>query len=201
MAIMDLIFKLKVHYPEQLFYLRGNHDSFSDVLAKGGIPQGMLWEKALMNYRGIEYLDEMKRFYRRLPYLAYSNHFVTCHAAPPTSSVDLNDLINIRDNGVLIHEVINNRLRKSNRPAGYTKSDVKRLRKCLGVSPDTPVIVGHTVISSEDTIWEEVGGIENHTVLYSSDSNWVGLMIQIKSKFYPFVYPAERLTPLFSQEE
>lgn len=199
MAIMDLIFKLKIQYPEQFFYLRGNHDSFSSVLAKGGIPQGMLWEKALVNNLGIEYLEQMRLFYEQLPYLAYSNHFIACHAAPPTSSIELNDLINIRHNGQLIHQVIDNRLRKSNRPAGYTKSDVKRLRKTLSVSEDTQFIVGHTVMSNDETIWEEVGGIENHTVLYSSDSKWVGIMVQIDSKLYPFVYPVERVTPLFSQ--
>ena len=199
MVIMDMIFKLKIQYPEQLFYLRGNHDSFSKVIAKGGIPQGVLWEKALVNNRGKEYLNEMNQFYQQLPYLAYSNHFVTCHAAPPTSSVTLNDLINIHSNDALIEEVINNRIRKSNRPAGYTKGDIKRLRKCMGVTSDTPVIVGHTVISNEETIWEDVGGIENHHVLYSSDSKWVGTMIQIDNKLHPIVYPVEQLTPLFSK--
>lgn len=199
MLMMDLIFKLKVRYPENLFYIRGNHDSFSDEIAKGGLPQGMLWKKALIENRGREYLQEMENFYQQLPYLAYSDHFITCHAAPPTTSVDLDDLVNIRHNEALIQEVSNNRLRKSNRPMGYRKADVKRLRKCLAVSPDTPVIVGHTVFSCEETIWENVGGIENHTVIYSSDSKWVGLMIQIDKKLYPFVYPAERMMPLFSE--
>ena len=199
MAMMDLIFKLKIKFPEQLFYLRGNHDSFSTDIAKGGVPQGYLWEKALLKNRGAEYLEEMKRVYEQLPYLAYSNHFIACHAAPPTSSVDLNDLINIHSNQMLIQEVINNRLLKSNRPAGYSKGDVKRLRKCLGASSDTQLIVGHTVISNDETIWEEVGGINNHSVLYSSDSNWVGVMVQISGRLHPFVYPTEELTPLFSE--
>ena len=182
-----------------MFYIRGNHDSFSSAFAKGGIPQGKLWEKTLVKHRGKDYLDEMKLFYEQLPYFAYSNHFIACHAAAPTSTVKLNDLINIRHNEGLIEEVINNRLLKPNRPAGYTKGDVKRLRKCFDVDADTPFIVGHTVISNDETIWEEVGDIKNHTVLYSSDSEWVGVIIQINNKLHPFVYPAEQLSPLFSQ--
>ena len=199
MIMMDLIFKLKIHFPEQLFYLRGNHDSFSTDIAKGGIPQGILWEKTLLKNRGKVYLDEMKRFYQQLPYLAYSKHFIACHAAPPTSSVDLNDLINIHTNESLIQEVINNRMVKSNRPAGYSKGDIKRLRKCLDVSSDTQLIVGHTVYSNDDTIWEDVGGAKNHSVLYSSDSSWVGVMIQMSGKLEAFTYPVEKLTPLFSE--
>ena len=197
MAIMDMIFKLKINYPEQLFYIRGNHDSFSSDFAKGGIPQGELWKKALIKNRGEDYFTEMKKFYAQLPYIAYSKHFIACHAAPPTSAVNMKDLINIGTNKALIQEVINNRMRSTNRPSGYSKGDIKRLRKCLDVSTDTPVIVGHTVISSDETIWEDVGGIDNHTVLYSSDSKWVGVMIQINNKLYPFVYPAEPLSQLF----
>lgn len=201
LATMDLIFLLKVHFPEQVFYLRGNHDSFSSDIAKGGIPQGMLWKKALINTRGKKYLKEMKRLYQRLPYIAFSKHFITCHAAPPTSPANLDDLINIHSNKALIEEIINNRMLTSNRMSGYTKKHVKRFRKCLGVSKSTQLIVGHTVYSSDETLWEDVGGIKNHTVIYSSDSNWVGIMIQLNGRLVPLVYPAERLIPLFSDRQ
>ncbi len=87
LLIMDLIFKLKLRFPDQVFYLRGNHDSFSEELGKQGIPQGLLWEKALIDNRGKRYRDEMQRFYKLLPYIAYSDNFIACHAAPPTSKV------------------------------------------------------------------------------------------------------------------
>ena len=132
MLIMDLIFKLKVRFPRQVFYLRGNHDSFSEEIAKGGIPQGLLWEQELISSRGDEYRDEMERFYNQLPYLVYSNNFVSCHAAAPTTSIELDNIINIMQQPKLINELINNRLQRPNRPAGYTKGDIKRLKKCLG---------------------------------------------------------------------
>ncbi|MCP4284226.1 MAG: metallophosphoesterase, partial [Gammaproteobacteria bacterium] len=160
MLIMDLIFKLKIHFPRQVFYVRGNHDSFAEEIAKHGIPQGLLWEKTLQKQRGKAYKKEMTRFYELLPYVAYSKHFVACHAAPPVSSTSLDKIINIRKNPKLYKELADNRLRQANRPSGYAKSDVKRFRKCLDLAKKTPVIVGHTCLSIDDTLWENVNDIE-----------------------------------------
>ena len=198
MLMMDLIFKLKVHFPKQVFYLRGNHDSFSEEIAKHGIPQGLLWEKTLRKQRGKAYKKEMSRFYELLPYVAYSKHFVACHAAPPVSSTSLNKIINIRNNRKLYNELADNRLRQANRPAGYAKSDVKRFRKCLDLAKKTPLIVGHTCLSIDDTLWENVNDIENHFVVYSSDSKWVGLMAQIGDRLYPFRYPVEPMMSIIN---
>jgi hypothetical protein len=198
MLIMDLIFKLKIRFPQQVFYVRGNHDSFAEEIAKNGIPQGLLWEKTLKKQRGKAYKKEMSRFYELLPYVAYSKHFVACHAAPPVSSTSLNKIINIRKNRKLYKELADNRLRQANRPAGYTKSDVKRFRKCLDLAKKTPVIVGHTPLSVDDTLWENVGEIENHYIVYSSDSSWVGLMAQIGDRLYPVRYPVESMTSIIN---
>ena len=198
MLIMDLIFKLKIRFPKQVFYVRGNHDSFSEDLAKQGIPQGLIWKRALKKQRGKDYQKEMKRFYELLPYVAFSRHFVACHAAPPVSSTSLDKMINIRRNPKLYKELADNRLRQANRPSGYAGSDVKRFRKCLGLSKKTPVIVGHTPLSLDDTLWENVGEIENHYIVYSSDSRWVGLMAQIGDRLYPFRYPVEPMISIIN---
>jgi hypothetical protein len=198
MLMMDLIFKLKVQFPKQVFYVRGNHDSFSEEIAKNGIPQGLLWEKTLRKQRGKAYKKEMNRFYELLPYVAFSKHFVACHAAPPVSSTSLNKIINIRNNRKLYSELADNRLRQANRPAGYTKSDVKRFRKCLDLAKNTPLIVGHTCLSLDDTLWENVNDIENHYIVYSSDSRQVGLMAQIGDRLYPFRYPVESMMSIIN---
>ena len=191
--IMDLIFKLKVRFPKQVFYLRGNHDSFSEDISKGGIPQGVLWEKELKESRGKAYFKEMNRCYQLLPYVAYSEKFVACHAAAPTSPISKSKIINIKDNAKLIQQLTNNRLKKSNRPAGYSKRDVKKFRKNFELDENTPVIVGHTPMSLDDTLWENVGDIEHHYVVYAADDNWVGVMAQIESRIYPLRYPVESL--------
>ncbi len=198
MLIMDLIFKLKVRFPQQVFYVRGNHDSYAEEIAKHGIPQGLLWGKTLKKQRGKAYKKEMRRFYELLPYVAFSRHFVACHAAPPVSSTSLDKMINIRRNPKLYKELADNRLRQANRPSGYSGSDVKRFRKCLDLGKKTPVIVGHTPLDVDDTLWENVGEIENHYIVYSSDSRWVGLMTQIGDRLYPFRYPVEPMISIIN---
>lgn len=198
MLIMDLIFKLKLHFPEQVFYILGNHDSFSNEIGKAGIPQGGLWGKAIRDARGKEYLKEMERFYTLLPLLAYSRSFVACHAAPPVSQPNLQTLINGRNDSKLCRELTCNRLRAPHRPGGYSKGDIKRLRKCLEVAPDTPMIVGHTPLSLDQTVWEKVGDIKNHYIVYGSHDEWVGVLTRIGDKLQPLVYPVEPLTALIN---
>jgi hypothetical protein len=201
MLIMDLIFKLKLRFPKQVFYLRGNHDSFSEELAKRGTPQGVIWENALCKARGKPYRDEMQRFYDNLPYVAYSEHFIACHAAPPTSTVTFNDLVNVNYNQKLINELTNNRIRKPNKPIGYFKREIKNIRKTLGLKSETPVIVGHTPLSDNDTLWERVGDIANHYVVYGADAKWIGVIALIGKSMYPIRYPTEKLIPLINAIE
>ena len=198
MLMMDVIFKLKVRFPRNVFYLRGNHDSYAEEIAKRGIPQGLLWANALKRVRGKVYQDEMSRFYEQLPCVAYSRHFIACHAAPPVSSITLDQIINIRDNRELCKELNANRMRAPNRPMGYSKSDIKRFRKCMNVAPDVPVIVGHTCLSMDETIWENVGDIQNHHVIYASDTRQVGVMTQIGDNIYPFRYPVEPMISIIN---
>ncbi len=198
LLIMDFIFKLKVRFPKQVFYIRGNHDSFSEEIAKRGIPQGLLWEKKLNKSRGKEYRKEIERFYDQIPYVVFSKHYIACHAAPPTSSCSMEKLINIRKHPGLMDELINRRLKTPSRMSGYTKGDIKKFRKCLGVSPETIFIVGHTPMSTDETIWENVNDIKNHCIVYGGDSNWIGVMAQIGDKVYPFRYPVEPLTSIIN---
>ena len=199
MLIMDLIFELKLRFPKQVFYLRGNHDSFSEEIGKRGVPQGLLWKKALQKTRGKAYRDEMGRFYDQLPYIAYSKSFIACHAGPPTRSTSRKQLVNIYKYPKLKYELTNNRIRRPNKPTGYFKSEVKKLRKFFDLAPDTPVIVGHTPLTCDDTLWERVGEIDNHYVIYASYDKWVGVMAQVGDKVYPFRYPVEELIPLINK--
>jgi len=201
MLIMDLIFKLKLRFPQQVFYLRGNHDSFSEEIGKQGVPQGLLWEKALIKTRGMAYRDEMARFYKSLPYIAYSKNFIACHAGPPTSPTSRKELINIHSHEHLMREVTTNRVRRPNSPTGYFKKEVKKLRKYFKLTQETPVIVGHTPITDDDTFWERVGDIDNHYVIYGGHDQCVGVITQVADQIYPFRYPVEQLIPLINAIE
>jgi hypothetical protein len=198
LLIMDLIFRLKLWFPQQIFYIRGNHDCFSEDIGKDGIPQGLLWDMAIRKTRGENYKREMDRFYDLLPYVALSGDFAACHAAPPKSKVTLDLLINIRRYPGLIVELISNRLYRPNRPAGYTKGDVKRFRKSLKLAPDSELFVGHTPLTRQDTLWLNVGGIENHHVVFSGNTPWIGVFTRVGRRLVPLRYRTERLLPIIN---
>lgn len=199
MLLMDLIFRLKLRFPERVFYLRGNHDDFANDISKGGVPQGLLWERALHDQRGSLYRDRMQALYDQLPYLAVSPRFVCCHAGAPTMKATRSDLIHIRDKPKLQRQLTNLRLRKPSSPSGYNASDVRRLLKALGVSPNTPFIVGHTPLSADDTLWLDAGGIPNHHVLFGANPEKIGVLALPDGKLLPLTYPSEPLREVYNR--
>ncbi|MBF0264266.1 MAG: metallophosphoesterase [Gammaproteobacteria bacterium] len=194
--MMDLIFKLKLQFPEQFFYIRGNHDSFSEELSKHGVSQGILWKKKLKKLRGNSYLKEMEKFYEQLAYVAFSKHFVCAHAGAPTSAVNQHALVNITHYPKLLKDLLNKRLKTSNRLSGYTKGDINKLKKCLNLDKSVPFIVGHTPMDHEETVWKNVGEIQNHHIIYSAQQDIVGAMVQINHKIYPLTYMVEPISKL-----
>ncbi|MEW8314565.1 MAG: hypothetical protein AB2669_00950 [Candidatus Thiodiazotropha endolucinida] len=102
-------------------------------------------------------------------------------------------MVNIKNNPGLIKELCQNRLQKPNRPGGYTKGDIKRFRKLFNLSADVPVIVGHTPITLDNTLWSNVGDIENHYVVYGGYGQWIGVMVHLGDKMFPLTYPVEPL--------
>jgi hypothetical protein len=199
MLLMDLIFLLKLAFPGQVFYIRGNHDSFSEDISKNGVPQGILWEEALRAARGAKYLKAMARLYEVLPYVALSPGFIACHAGAPTSKVSRDILINIRDHPKVQREITHVRMRRPNSPSGYHMGDVKRLRRRLELGPKTPFLVGHTPLSPDDTLWLEAGGIPNHHVLFGAHPELVGVIAVVGNRLLAMRYPAEPLTVLYNR--
>ena len=189
--MMDFIFKLKIRFPAQIFYLCGNHDSFSKEVSKTGIPQGLLWEHQIRKIRGEEYKRGFDQLYQNLPYIVRSDQFIVCHAAPPKAKVTQELLINTYKYPGLVRELIWNRLRRPGYPAGYTKMDVTRFRKSLNVAPDTPFIVAHNPLSEDVSVWLDVGDIKNHHIVFSGRTNQVSIFFQIRDQMVPFVYTVE----------
>lgn len=197
--MMDLLFRLKLRFPEHFFFIRGNHDSFLEEISKGGIPQGLFWKRALKKARGKEYRKAMQSYYDLLPYVISSPDFCATHAAPPRSKVSKDMLIEINRYPGLRPELLANRMARPNRPGGYTKGDVKRFRKTLGLKPETPFIVGHTPMDLVNTYWLDVGAAKNHHILYSANEAWVGAFTRIGGKMWPLKYRAEPLRDLVNQ--
>lgn len=191
--IMDLIFNLKVHFPKNVFYLRGNHDSFSPDISKNGISQGILMHEALMEKRGKKYVQAMQQLYSLLPYVAISKSFIACHAAPPLTETSLEDIINTKYHPELIRHMTTKRFNHQHQYRGYGKHDVKRFRKCLGMPKSTPFIVGHTPLDPFGSVWRNVGNIKNHHILYSAHQDGPAVFIRINEMMQPVSYPYEPL--------
>lgn len=198
LLIMDLIIRLKLWYPQQVFYVRGNHDSFSEEIGKSGVPQGLLWAKALRDARGEAYKQAMDRLYELLPFVVLSKNFAACHAAPPRGKVDMDMLVNIHKYPGLIREVTCNRLSQPNRPAGYTKGDVKRFRNTLKLGGKAELFVGHTPLTRHDTLWSDVGGIQHHDVVFSGNIPWIGVYTSANGEMIPLRYRSESLLPVIN---
>ena len=193
MLMMDFIFKLKIRFPNQVFHIRGNHDSFAPDVSKGGIPQGLLWEKHLVVERGARYQQEMDRYYEQLPYVVLAKDILACHASPPSRRVKLEMLINANEHQGLIEQLIHNRVKRSGYPGGYTSKDVKRFRKGLGLGPNFTFIVGHNPLNETETLWLNAGDIENHHIIYGASLHSIGVFTRIGEGIIPLSYNAEPL--------
>lgn len=197
--IMDLILRLKQYFPKNLFYLKGNHDTFSESLSKNTISQGVLMRRRLRELRGDEYVAEMERFYCLLPYVVCSDSFIACHAGPSRRRVTRNKLINLHDHPKISNDLINSRLKRPHYLAGYTKSDVKHFRRNLGISKHAPFIVGHTPIDPSGSVWRNVNGIKGHHIIYSGNPDGPSLFAGIDGKMIPLSYPSESLIKLIAR--
>jgi len=196
--ILDTFLLLKERFPANVFYIRGNHESFSPDVGKGGVAQGVVLRKHLKKARGKAFLSEVETLFEQLPFVVQNANFAACHGAPTRSDITRETLVNIQRYPGIQHEIVWNRVRQGNRPGGYTKGSVKRFRRTLGLPKHAPVIVAHTPLSDEDTVWLDVTEITGHHVVYSAHLHLVGAMTLIGNTAVPLEYNAE---PLISEPE
>ncbi len=197
--IMDLIFKMKCQFPENFFYLLGNHDTFDERLCKSGSYQGLLMRKRLLELRGEQYVAEMQKFYDLLPMIMKTDSCVACHAAPPRKLIDHNKAVNLRAYPQVCHEILTNRIKRSHYLSGYDKRDVKQFRKGLGLRKRAPFVVGHTPLDPFNSFWKNAGNIKGHHIIYSGREDGPCMFIQIRKKMIPLSYPAEPLTKIINE--
>jgi len=197
---MDLIFRLKFTFPDGVFFLLGNHDSFSAELMKNGVPQGMLWERHLTRVRGEAYRDEMRRFYSLCPLMLVSDDLVACHAGAPRVAVTRQMIVDVRQHPTLLYELTWNRQMTRGHAGGYTGGDIRRLFQVLGIADDSTLVVGHYPRSESGSVWLNAGGIAKHHVLVSSRPNQAALLTRVEGQIVAQTFASERLVTWLNQE-
>ncbi len=198
---LDLFLMLKHRFPDNVFYTRGNHETFSPETGKGGVPQGVLFKECLKKRRGSEYVDEVQTLFESLAFVVEGKGFTAVHAAPVRTRVNRQTLVNVQRLPGIQAELVWNRLRQSNRPAGYGKGSVKRFRQTLDLDSNAAVIVGHTPLSMVDTVWMNVGGIAGHHVVFSAHTDRLAAMVIRDGLVAPMEYlPEPSLTFMNDQE-
>jgi energy-coupling factor transporter ATP-binding protein EcfA2 len=199
-VMMDFIFKLMLAFPGRVYYLQGNHDSFSEEVTKEGIDQGRLWRRILHDLRGPEYVELMQSFYDHSPFMVVSTDFVACHAGPPRGAVDRQDLVDLYRHPTLQHQLSWNRLKQPGRPAGYEKRDVKAFKRSVGLAKRSTLVVSHNAPDDGNTVWWEFGGIKRHHLVCSAKADKIGVITRVNGQLVPVTFPAERLVPLFAEQ-
>jgi len=174
--IMDIIIHLINDYPDNIFYLLGNHDTFSPHLGKSGIKQGQIYYHTLLQQRGQDYVNLMQSFFNSLPVFVIHPHFLAVHAGPVRGGIYRDELINIRnpEKDHLLRQLTWNRLNETRSSASkkeYSPLDLDKQRKCLNCDPDRPIVVGHNPMwkwGTADSVWVDILGTKNHVILYSN---------------------------------
>jgi len=198
--ILDLFLMLKLRFPENVFYVHGNHESFSHNVGKAGVPQGILLRKHLKKRRGKAYVAEIAKLFDGLAFVVQGNKFAACHGAPVRSKASRDTLVNIQRYPGIQYELTWSRLRKGDRPTGYTKGSVKRFRKTLDLPKHATLIVAHTPLSLKETVWMDVGDIRGHHVVYSAYTHRVAAMVMSEGEATPLEFIPEPALAFLNDE-
>jgi hypothetical protein len=194
---MDLLFLLKRRFPTGVFFLLGNHEGFSEDVVKGEAAQGLLWKRYLLEVRGKDYVEELQRFYDRLPLIAIGDSFFACHAGPPRRKADATKLSNARQHNKLVRDLTCGRLRRTHFPDGYTAKDIKKFRKQLGIEKTRSFVVAHNPYSSDGTYWKNPAGIENHHIVYSAKEDELATLVCWGDTITPQIWRSKALSKTF----
>lgn len=172
--ILDDLLDLFLRYPGDIYYIKGNHDTFDDRLRKSGIYQGVEFRNELLRSRGEAYVEAISRLFDVLPYFIIGDKFVITHAGPPRGGIVRDELVNIRNYPEKMHQLIWTRVNEFNggNPSlkEYGERDLRLALELLDMPVDTHFIVGHNPIWSDGNktgVWLNVIGIKNHHILYS----------------------------------
>jgi predicted phosphodiesterase len=171
---IEEVFSVILEHSGRVYYVRGNHDTFDERVAKNAIQQGKEFRQHLHTQRGKEYVDAVNEFFESLPLFVIGNGYVLTHAGPIRTGCTRQQLIDAQDNPDFVRQLTWNRLhefRGTPSMKEYDEKDIRAMLRSLELSEDLPFIVGHNPMwqTGNDTgIWRDVIGIRNHIIIYTN---------------------------------
>jgi hypothetical protein len=200
MLLMDLIFRLKLRFPRRFSTFAATMIPSPRTCPRMAFRRGCCGRRNLPS-------DAARLSARHggvLPAVALRRRFRRLRRLPRGSTdgrVSKEMLVNIHRHPELILELINNRLRRPNRPQGYSRGDVKHFRRALQLDKDTPVHRRPHADGSRRYPVAQRRWHRNHHVLFSAHPEQVGVFTRVDDVMVPLVYPVDALTPIINRLE
>ena len=174
LAVLERLIQLTCELKEGIFYLKGNHDSFDERVAKSGIRQGYEFKKYLLEKKGSDFVDVVDTYFESLPQFIIGSGYVVTHAGPIRRGANRNELINIEDNSDFKRQLMWNRVhefRGTPNLKEYSGDDIHQMLVKLELPEDWYFIVGHNPLwqtGNTTGIWQDVTGIKRHIIIISN---------------------------------
>jgi len=172
--VLEEVFHLINTYKENILYIRGNHDTFDEHLAKSAIKQGLELRLKVEETWGEEFVEAIEKFFEALPMFIIGKGYVITHAGPVRHGCSRQELIDIEDNPDYYRQLMWNRLHEFRGTPSlkeYGEHDIKAMLEKLHLPTDTPFIVGHNPMwhtGNRTGIWCDIIGIKNHIIVYAN---------------------------------
>lgn len=108
LGLMELVIDLKLKYPKNFHFLKGNHENVLNEEVDGNYPfgkftsEGKIVKEWLSKFYGMEFLNAYARFEKYLPLFAIGKDFLISHAEPQ-KLYTFDELVNYRDHANVIY--------------------------------------------------------------------------------------------------
>jgi len=160
---MAMVMKLKVAFPQQFHFLKGNHENILDEAGNGNHPfrkfaaEGPMTASYVKKFYGDAFLNRYDRFEKNLPLLTRGKYFVITHARPK-KVYSIDEVINFRSEPAVTEGLT--WTRSQNAEEGAIPSMLNELID----SSITPRFwfCGHTSLKTRYKYWPEDALIEIH---------------------------------------
>lgn len=181
LCVMKMAMDLKINFPNNFHFLRGNHEDIYSGAGKEGVHQINQTRDWFEENFGLDFVKKWSRFEKSLPIIAKGENFVVTHAAPDVvhakESVELKDI-----NTVYAYTTSENRFQEPN-PVAETQFREKidgNLRN-LNMPEDSKWFIGHR--TTGDKLYRSQ--FDGQLIQINKDDGFVVAIIPNNEEFDP----------------